>query len=283
MGVLSHNERRRESPMLFIRTLTAALVALLVGAPAALAVYPNSISATGDSITRAFNTCSPAFRDCPENSWATGTNRAVNSFYERIVAGNAAARGNLFNDARSGARMRHLPEQVRRSIEHRVDYVVIEMGANDVCTSSEATMTSVASFEREFDRAIRDLRERLPGARISVGSIPNVYHLWNLLKENRSATSTWNLLRICQSMLANPTSRSREDEERRLRVQRREVEFNRVLETICAAYEQCRYDRDTGYNYRFRAEEVSTNDYFHPSLTGQATIAEIEWGVTWVF
>ncbi len=248
-----------------------------------MAVYPNSIAATGDSITRAFNTCRPTFRDCLENSWATGTKREVNSFYERIVAGNAAARGNLFNDARSGARMSHLREQVARSIEHRVDYIVIEMGANDVCTSSEATMTSVASFTADFERSIRDLRERLPGARISVGSIPNVYQLWSLLNGNRSATGTWNLLRICQSMLANPTSRSREDEERRLRVQRREVEFNRALETVCATYAQCKFDRNTGYNYRFRAEEVSTNDYFHPSLTGQATIADIEWGVTWVF
>lgn len=260
-----------------------AATCLAIAAPGAMAVYPNSIAATGDSITRAFNGGCGAFRDCPENSWATGTNRAVNSFYERIVAGNAAARGNLFNDARSGARMTHLREQVRRAIEQGVDYVVIEMGANDVCTSSEATMTSVASFTADFERSIRDLRERLPGARISVGSIPNVYHLWNLFKEDRTATRTWETLRICQSMLARPTSRSREDEERRLNVQRREVEFNRALRTVCETYEQCRYDRDTGYNYRFRAEEVSTNDYFHPSLTGQATIANIEWGVTWVF
>ena len=265
-----------------VALLGAAIIAALT-AQGAMAVYPNSIAATGDSITRAFNTCSPAFRDCPENSWATGTRREVNSFYERIVAGNAGARGNLFNDARSGARMSNLPEQVRRAIEQRVDYVVIEMGANDVCTSSEETMTSVASFERDFERSIRELRERLPGARISVGSIPNIYQLWSLLNGNRSATETWRLLSICQSMLRNATSRSREDEERRLRVQRREVEFNRSLETICATYEQCKFDRNTGYEYRFRAEEVSTNDYFHPSLTGQHTIAEIEWGVTWVF
>lgn len=269
--------------MSFIRTLTAALLALLVAAPAALAVYPNSIAATGDSITRAFNGGCGAFRDCPENSWATGTNRTVNSFYERIVAGNAAARGNLFNDARSGARMTHLREQVRRAIEQRVDYVVIEMGANDVCTSSEETMTSVSSFERDFDRSIRDLRERLPGARISVGSIPNVYHLWDLFDSTRAATDTWTFLRICQSMLVNPTSRSRADEERRIRVRERLEEFNEKLDTICTAYEQCKYDRGVGYEYRFRAEEVSTNDYFHPSLAGQATIAEIEWGATWVF
>lgn len=270
-----------------IRRLLAALLATAaiaaVTAQGAMAVYPNSIAATGDSITQAFNTCARPFSDCPANSWATGEARGVNSFYLRIVAGNERARGNLFNDSRSGARMSNLREQVRRAIEQRVDYITIEMGANDVCTSSEATMTSVESFTSDFERSIRDLRERLPGARISVGSIPNVYTLWEILNGNRAATEAWRRFSICQSMLANPTSRSRADEERRVLVREREVEFNRALETVCATYEQCRFDRNTGYNYRFRAEEVSTNDYFHPSVAGQTTIAAIEWGVTWVF
>lgn len=275
--------RNRTRAGTFVVALMAAGLIAALTAQGAMAVYPSSIAATGDSITRAFNTCRTPFTDCPANSWATGTEVGVNSFYLRIVAGNERARGNLFNDARSGARMSNLPEQVTTAIGQRVDYIVIEMGANDVCTSSEETMTSVASFTSNFERAIGELRTRLPGARISVGSIPNVYQLWSLLNGNRSATETWRTLRICQSMLRNATSRSREDEERRLRVQRREVEFNTALETVCATYEQCKFDRNTGYNYRFEAGEVSTNDYFHPSVRGQTTIASIEWGVTWVF
>ncbi|HZV75982.1 MAG TPA: SGNH/GDSL hydrolase family protein [Conexibacter sp.] len=261
----------------------AALCLVALAAPAALAVFPNSMAATGDSITRAFNTCRTAFTDCPANSWATGTEVAVNSFYLRILERNAAIRGNLFNDAVSGAKMTNLSGQVTNVVSQRVDYLTIELGANDVCTSSEETMTSVASFRTSFESAIRTLRERLPGARISVGSIPNIYNLWSVLHTNSSATATWSLFSICQSMLRNPTSTSREDEERRLRVQRREVEFNTVLESVCATYEQCKFDRNTGYEYRFEAGEVSTNDYFHPSVRGQATIARIEWGVTWVF
>lgn len=259
-----------------VAALGAALCLTALAAPAALAVFPNSMSATGDSITRAFNTCRTPFTDCVANSWATGTEAAVNSFYLRILERNAAIRGNLFNDARSGARMSNLPEQVNASVTHRAEYVVIEMGANDVCTSEEGTMTSVASFRTNFESAIRTLRERLPGTRISVGSIPNIYNLWSVLHTNGSAASTWNLFRICQSMLRNPTSTTREDEERRLRVQRREVEFNEVLRSVCATWERCQYDADTGYNYRFEAGEVSTNDYFHPSVRGQASIARIE-------
>jgi lysophospholipase L1-like esterase len=200
----------------------------------------------------------------------------VNSFYLRILERNAGIREHKNNDSRSGARMSDLSGQVTNVVTQRAEYVTIEMGANDVCTSSEETMTSVASFRTSFEGAIRTLRERLPSTRISVGSIPNIYNLWNVLRSNGSATFTWSLGRICQSMLRNPTSTSREDEERRLRVQRREVEFNTVLREVCATWERCQYDADTGYNYSFEAGEVSTNDYFHPSVRGQATIARIE-------
>lgn len=260
-----------------IAALAAALCLVALAAPAALAAFPNSMAATGDSITRAFNTCRTAFTDCPANSWATGTEATVNSFYLRILERNAGIREHLHNDAVSGARMSNLPEQVSNAVSQSVEYVTIEMGANDVCTSEEGNMTSVASFRTNFETAIRTLRERLPGARISVGSIPNIYNLWSVLHTNRSATATWGLFRICQSMLRNPTSTSREDEERRLRVQRREIEFNEVLSSVCATWERCQYDRGTGYEFRFEASEVSTNDYFHPSVRGQTTIARIEW------
>jgi lysophospholipase L1-like esterase len=264
------------------RLLTAAFAALCLvasAAPAALAAFPNSMAATGDSITQAFNTCPETFRDCPANSWSTGTSATVNSFYLRILERNAAIRGNLNNDARSGAKMSNLSEQVANVVTQRREYVTVEMGANDVCTSSEATMTSVESFRTSFSNAMSTLRERLPSTRISVGSIPNVYNLWSVLRSNGSATFVWGALGICQSMLRNPTSTSREDEERRIRVREREVAFNGVLRSVCAEHANCQYDGDVGYNYRFEAGEVSTNDYFHPSVRGQATIARIEFSV----
>jgi lysophospholipase L1-like esterase len=259
-----------------LAALGAALCLIALAAPAALAAFPNSMAATGDSITRAFNTCSFPFTDCPANSWATGTETAVNSFYLRILERNPGIRGHNNNDARSGAKMADLSGQVSTVVSQAVEYVTVEMGANDVCTSSEETMTSVSSFRTSFEGAMRTLTERLASTRISVGSIPNIYQLWSLLHTNRSAVSTWNSFSICQSMLRNPTSTSREDEERRLRVQRREVEFNGVLREVCALYTNCQYDEDTGYNYRFEAGEVNTRDYFHPSVRGQATIARIE-------
>lgn len=264
-----------------IRRLLAALAAALciavLAVPAAQAAYPDSIAATGDSITRAFNTCSFPFIDCPANSWSTGTNSAVDSFYLRILEQNAGISGNLFNRARSGARMDDLPGQVANVVGDRAEFVTIEMGANDVCTSSEESMTSVASFRADFEDAMDTLTERLPSTVIAVGSIPNIYHLWDLLHTNGSAVFVWNLFGICQSMLENPTSTARADEERRLRVQDRNEDFNAVLDEVCAEYANCQYDGGAGYAVRFEAGDVSTRDYFHPSVQGQATIAEIAW------
>jgi lysophospholipase L1-like esterase len=254
----------------------AAVCLIALASSAAFAAYPNSMAATGDSITRAFNTCSFPFTDCPANSWATGTEAAVDSFYSRILERNAGIREHLNNDAVSGARMAELPGQVSNAVRQAVEYLVVEMGANDVCTSEEGNMTSVASYRSNFESALRTFTERLPSARVSVGSIPNIYFLWSLLHTNRSALSTWRTLGICQSMLRNAESTSREDEERRLRVQRREVEFNEVLREVCATYTACQFDNDTGYEYRFETGEVNTRDFFHPSVRGQASIARIE-------
>jgi lysophospholipase L1-like esterase len=264
-------------------TLALALACLVGLAAPALAAYPSSMAATGDSMTRAFNACATPFTDCPANSWATGTNATVNGFYLRIRAANPAITGNAFNDARGGAEMDALPEQVTRAIGQSVEYVTVLMGANDACGVSEAAMTPVADFQAQFQTAINLLRTRLPAARISVLSIPNVHYLWRIFHTDPNAVATWNSLRVCQSMLANPTSTASADAARRNRVLRRVVEYNTALSNVCAAYAQCRYDRGTGFNYRFATSEVSTNDFFHANVAGQRAIASIEWGATWVF
>src|SRR5262245_26410164 len=111
----------------------AAVAACALAAPAALAEqaftgYPSSIASTGDSITRAFNTCTFPFIDCPANSWSTGTSSTVNSHYRRILAGNPAVSGRNFNDSVTGARMSGLQSQVQNAVAQGAQYVTILMG-----------------------------------------------------------------------------------------------------------------------------------------------------------
>ena len=210
----------------------------------AVAGYPNSMAALGDSITRAFDTCSTVLTDCPANSWSTGTNSAVNSHYQRILANNAAISGRNYNDAQTGAKMADLNAQAQAAIAQHADYVTILIGANDVCTSSESTMTSVSTFRAEFQTAMNTLTAGLPDARIYVVSIPNVWQLWNIEHNNIWAQFVWTVAGICQSMLANPTSTAQAD------VDRRAASPGRALSTTgnsaMSARPMCTADSTTG-------------------------------------
>lgn len=250
---------------------------------AAKAGYPNSIAATGDSITRAFNLGTIPFTDAPSRSWATGTDSRVSSHYSRILAANPAIQGRNFNDAVTGARMRDLNAQATRVTTQNADYVLVLMGANDVCRSSEAAMTPVADFRTQYRSALRTLSTGLPDARIYVLSIPDVYRLWAVLKNNFVARLVWDTFDICQSMLARPLSTAQADVDRRERVRQREIAFNRELESGCAAYIHCRFDGNTVFNTAFVASDVSSRDYFHPSVAGQAKLAAISWNAGFDF
>ncbi|MGA2321920.1 MAG: SGNH/GDSL hydrolase family protein, partial [Solirubrobacteraceae bacterium] len=251
---------------------------------------PTSIDALGDSITRGYDSqgagCT-ALSDCPAFSWATGTAANVNSVYLRTKALNpsvllarpitsSTAGG---NDAKTGAKMSELAGQAKNAVNapNTPDQVWILMGANDVCTSSEATMTPVASFRASFIAGLEVLSSGLPNARIDVLSIPNIYNLWSVLHTNTLADLTWAVAKICQAMLVNPTSTTPAEETRRKNVQKRNEEFNTVLGEVCAQYIHCHSDGGAAYAIKFPASDVNTLDYFHPNEKGQALAAETAW------
>jgi lysophospholipase L1-like esterase len=258
--------------------LSLVLAAVSI-APAGAASYPKSIAATGDSITRAFNTGWLPFTDNPRASWSTGTDDRVQSHYERLIALNPAIAGHAYNDARSGARMRDLQAQMLSAASQRAQYVTVLMGGNDACTDSEAQMTPVADFRTQFRAAMETLAGRQPQARVLVVSIPDVYRLWQLFKDDWLARTAWATFDICQSMLAEPTSTDADDVARRARVRARIVDYNGVLADVCADYARCRFDGNAVFNYSFSTSDVSHRDYFHPSLSGEAKLAEVTWQV----
>ena len=260
----------------------AFFLAGATGASAGLNGYPSSMAATGDSITRAFNTGFVPFTDAPWNSWSTGALRPW-THYRRILAANPQIFGRNYNNARSGARVADLERQAGITVLQGVEYVTILIGANDACASSEAAMTPVAEFRAQFERAMTTLSAGLPAARILVVSIPDPYRLWLILHDDPRAVLAWRLTGFCRSMLERPTSTAPVDETRRQRVRQRVVDFNGQLNQVCAFYVQCRFDGNAVFDYPFRTEHVSTRDYFHPSLAGQRTLAEVTWAAGYEF
>jgi lysophospholipase L1-like esterase len=262
-----------------LRLAAAALVATLSAATPAPAqtVPPDSMASTGDSITRAFNTGLIPYTDAPRNSWSTGSRPYVQSHYRRILAVNPQTFGRNFNDARSGAEMDELADQMTSVNLQHVDYVTVLMGANDACASSEAAMTPVAEFRVQFEEALATLAAGSPETLVYVVSIPDLYRLWAVLHEKPSARLVWRLTGFCKSMLANPGSTAPADEARRHRVRQRVIAYNEVLGTVCAEYVLCSFDGNAVFDYPFQPRHVSTRDYFHPSLEGQRVLAEVTW------
>ena len=277
------NVRRLSKLGVIVVVLLALAAAPGAAAAPAFTGYPSSMASAGDSITRAFNTCTLRFFDCPANSWSTGTSTAVNSHYRRILAANPAISGRNYNDAVTGADMADLQAQVQRAVAQRVDYVTILMGANDACASSEPGMTPVATYRSQFAAAMAALSGGLPSARIYVVSIPDLYRLWEIYHDSFAARFTWSLVGICQSMLARPGSTAQADVDRRLRVRQRVIDYNAQLAAVCAAYIHCRFDGNAAFNTDFVRSDVSTRDYFHPSVAGQAKAAAVTWAAGFDF
>jgi lysophospholipase L1-like esterase len=253
------------------------VLAALSAAPAGAVSYPKSIAATGDSITRAFNTGWLPFTDNAAASWSTGTDDRVRSHYERLLDLNPAIAGQKYNDARSGARMRDLQGQMVSAANQRVQYVTVLMGANDACTATEASMTSVADFRTQFSAAMATITAQQPQIRVLVVSIPDVYRLWQLFKDDWLARVAWATFDICQSLLADPTSIEADDVARRNNVRARIIAFNGVLADVCDDYARCKFDGNAVFNTAFSRSDVSHRDYFHPSITGEARLAEVTW------
>ena len=241
------------------------------------------MASTGDSITRAFDTCSTPYVDCVANSWSTGTNAAVASQYTRILAANPTISAQNFNDAQTGARMSDLNGQAQAAVAQGAQYVTVLMGANDVCTSTEASMTPASTVASQLRAALTTLSTGLPDARIFVSSIPNVYHLWQVFHTSFAAGFVWGVASICQSLLVNPWSTSSADQARRLRVQQRTIDDNSAIAAVCGEFLHCRYDDGAAYNLNFTTSDVTTRDYFHPSVAGQAKAAAASWAATFDF
>jgi lysophospholipase L1-like esterase len=239
---------------------------------------PGSMASIGDSITRAADVCC-WYGDHPANSWSTGGAwwDGIRSHYERLRAINPAIAGRNHNDAVSGAKMANGPAQAERAVTQQAQYVTIMLGANDVCTSSPGTMTSVANFRAQLRQTLATLLSSLPKtALVFVASIPDVYRLWEIYHTDWTARLVWDAANICQSLLAA----TRTAQGRSL-VRQRTIDFNAVLAQECARYARCRFDGNAVFNFQFARSHVSKLDYFHPSLSGQAELARVTWTRSW--
>jgi lysophospholipase L1-like esterase len=297
----------------------ALLVALgLLPSSASATKPPMVMAALGDSISQAFNTeINPPtcpigpYLDCPKNSWSTGTNPAVNSQLQRIQARNPDRHAVGFNAAVSGARAVGLDAQALVAASQHPDYVTIEIGANDACEPTLADQTPTATFRSQVETAVADLVSADPEVYIEMLSIPDINRLHTIFTEppDPNALLRWTIFYggVCQALLANPQSTEQVDVARRAAFRAQVIAYNGALAEVCAEFKRCRFDDNAWFNWKFTTADLanvtntgglnvepfslipvfgegaipnSTADYFHPSLEGQAKLAEISWNAT---
>jgi len=272
--------RRTAIPSLVLALLLGAV--LPVGAAAAEAPLPTSMAAVGDSITQAASTGGTLGADAPQNSWSTGTSSTVNSHYLRLIGAGADIDGRNYNLSVSGAKVGGLQAQMQNAVSVAPDYLTVLIGGNDLCTDTVAEMTPVSVFHDQFQAAMATLDTGSPGTHVYVVSIPDVYQLWSLFKNNFFARFVWASADVCQSLLANPTSTQAADVQRRAAVRQRNIDYNAALAEVCAQFATCLFDGNAAFNTALTTSDVSV-DYFHPSISGQAKLASVSWaaGYTW--
>lgn len=297
-----------------LRRTVVALFALLISfallaGPAQATKVPRVMAALGDSITRAYNTTGngcptgPGL-DCPKNSWATGTNPAVDSFRERLDAISPQPL-TAYNDAVSGARAVNLLAQAEVAASQDPDFVLIEIGANDACAS---TPTPTATFREQVREALQVVVSANKQVYIQLMSIPDINNLRTIFTEppDQNALLRWELFHVCQGLLANPTSIEPADEARREAFREQVMAYNQALAEVCAEFKRCLWDEEAVFDSEFTTADVanvqntgglpikpftevpvfgpgnpnSTADYFHPSVSGQAKLAEAAWSTT---
>lgn len=238
-----------------------------------------SMAALGDSITQGANSCVP-WQECPENSWSIGTNRTVFSEYQRIQLLNPTHKVKAFDNAHSGTKVKDLIDQATVTTAQKPEYITILSGSNDACSPSIDTMTSLSDFKKSAEEALSTLNTKLPRSNIFVASIPNINNLWEEGHTSPEAVRKWTEGNICQSLLANPTSINKQDQDRRAAFSHRVKEYNKIWKDVCFNADNCFYDYGAVYNTHFTMKELTQVDYFHPNVLGQAKLAEATWGMT---
>jgi hypothetical protein len=149
-----------------------------------------------------------------------------------------------------------------------------------------------------------------PKVYVEMASIPDINQLWTLFTNppDPDALYRWAALNRCQALLANPLLTDPADVQRRADFRAQVIAYNAALADVCAEFRRCRFDDNAVFNSSFTVAGIatvrntaglpgadlwdsipvfdpagysgSTADYFHPSLLGQASLAEATWNAT---
>lgn len=256
--------------------------------PAAPPGLPAMLATIGDSYTQAWSVSPSYKRDHPGYSWAVGTVKGDGVFSlrerfealgDKLVVVDAATSGRKMSDAARQATQIVAAAKTLRA--GGTAYVTFELATNDLCDNP---VTDAASFEAQLRAAVAILRSGLPaGSRILMLSVPDFAHFHDVTQGDARAKATLNLpanSSTCAPFLGSNSPLTMPAAEQVM------ATYNSILVDVCDEIEStdgasgrlhCRDNEALLSENDFTIKDLSTVDYFHPSLSGQARMAAAAW------
>jgi lysophospholipase L1-like esterase len=255
----------------------------------ALPPLPDMLAAIGDSYTRAYDVAAvfSPHHDHPAYSWAVGTAKkdGIFSLRERFEA--AGAELTVVDASTSGRKMSDAVRQAnvvvaaaRKLPAGETAYVTFELGTNDLCAEPNQPITKPATFDAQLRSAMTILADGLPpGSRILMMSVPDFVRFRVITQADPAARAHFN-----QNLKANscPPFLGASNTTTIPQATAILAQYDDSLRRACADIEaggrvHCTSNIAGLAEADFTIEDLSPADYFHPSITGQAKMAQAAW------
>ena len=249
------------------------------------------LAGIGDSYMRGYDPSAMlgGFKDHPQFSFVFGTVKGdgIFSLRERFAAlGDNAV---MEDAAKTGVKMIDAARQARLVVSAakklpagKTAFVVFELGTNDLCGQPETPMTKPATFDSQLRAALKILSDGLPaGSRILMLSVPNFLHFHDITQADPTARAHFlmkNNINRCPPFLGT-NSAITYAAARSILVQYNDKLVGRCADVEAAGKIHCMSDRFGLAEVDFKIGDLSNADYFHPSLSGQAKMAEDCWNL----
>jgi hypothetical protein len=204
------------------------------------------------------------------NSWATGTNPAVNSVYLRILAENPKIEGHNVNLAHGSATVQDLVVMSKQVVAMTPKPELVLIQIMDADMACPATRRDYAGFRSTFISALKVLARGAPESSFFVVSQFGSPSNWRMLSpaERRSIGGTGPCSFLNRAGRVVPKELAR--------LERIIRGYEAQLKAACKRVSQCRYDRGA-FGRIVDKREYWSSDLNHFSVVGHAKAADVAW------
>jgi hypothetical protein len=214
-----------------------------------------------------------------ENSWATGTNPAVDSIYQRMIDVRSETAGHVANLAEAGAPASRLGSQAREALSQvpTPALAIVQTIDNDIrCDGTDAS--HVAEFGAQVADALKVISDASPHTRILIITQPGrpaaeLKEMGTLIASNPLVKKNYTGPPPCGAF--DPTSGKP--------VPKDVANLTAIIEAyeaeqarVCARFPLCRTDGGRLSTFA-HAPSVVSSDYNHLNVTGLAKFAALVW------